>query len=401
MESNAQERLKVGEVIEVQIGPVAHGGHFVARHNGQVIFVRHGITDESVKIKITSVSSKIAHADVIEVLKPSESRVAAPCKYAGSCGGCDFQHIGINAQREYKSTIVKEQFLRIGKMDLDALGFDLKVQALEPTNGLHWRTRMDFAVSPNGGIGFFGARSNEVVEIKDCLIADERMNVAELSGRSWKSDARVEVAVSSTNEISVMRSGRSISGPTQIVEQVGGKSFKISPVSFWQSHKAAPVELTKAVLALLAVKNGDNVCDLYSGVGLFAAAILKEVGDRGFVTLIESDKTAVTDARKIFLNKENVKILQGLVAQQLPIVKRADLILLDPPRTGAGEVVIQQMVKFRPRKIVYVACDPAALARDAKTLEESGYKLDHIQAFDLFPMTQHIECVAGFSPVKR
>ena len=401
MESNAQERLKVGEVIEVQIGPVAHGGHFVARFNGQVIFVRHGITDELVKIKITSVSSKIAHADVIEVLKPSGNRVSPPCKYAGSCGGCDFQHIEINAQREYKSAIVKEQFLRIGKMDLDALGFDLKVQALEPTNGLHWRTRMDFAVSPQGGIGFFGARSNEVVEIKDCLIADERMNVAELSGRSWKSDARVEVAVSSTNEISVMRSGRSISGPTQIVEQVGGNSFKISPVSFWQSHKAAPVELTKAVLALLGIKNGDNVCDLYSGVGLFAAAILKEVGDRGFVTLIESDKTAVTDARKIFLNKENVKILQGLVAQQLAVVKRADLILLDPPRTGAGEVVIQQMVKFRPRKIVYVACDPAALARDAKTLEESGYKLDHIQAFDLFPMTQHIECVAGFSPVKR
>jgi len=401
MESNAQERLKVGEVIEVQIGPVAHGGHFVARYNGQVIFVRHGITDELAKIKITSVSSKIAHADVIEVTKPSEHRVSPPCKYAGSCGGCDFQHIDINAQREYKSAIVKEQFLRIGKMDLDALGFDLKIQALEPTDGLHWRTRMDFAVSPQGGIGFFGARSNEVVEIKDCLIADDRMNVAELSGRSWKSDARVEVAVSSTNEISVMRSGRSISGPTQIVEQVGGNSFKISPVSFWQSHKAAPVELTKAVLALLGVKNGDNVCDLYSGVGLFAAAILKEVGDRGFVTLIESDKTAVIDARKIFLNKENVKILQGLVAQQLPIVKRADLILLDPPRTGAGEIVIQQMVKFRPRKIVYVACDPAALARDAKTLEESGYKLDHIQAFDLFPMTQHIECVAGFSPVKR
>jgi tRNA/tmRNA/rRNA uracil-C5-methylase (TrmA/RlmC/RlmD family) len=401
MESNAQERLKVGEVIEVQIGPVAHGGHFVARYNGQVIFVRHGITDELAKIKITSVSSKIAHADVIEVTKPSEHRVSPPCKYAGSCGGCDFQHIDINAQREYKSAIVKEQFLRIAKMDLDVLGFDLKIQALEPTNGLHWRTRMDFAVSPQGGIGFFGARSNEVVEIKDCLIADERMNVTELSGRSWKSDARVEVAVSSTNEISVMRSGRSISGPTQIVEQVGGNSFKISPVSFWQSHKAAPVELTKAVLALLGVKNGDNVCDLYSGVGLFAAAILKEVGDRGFVTLIESDKTAVIDARKIFLNKENVKILQGLVAQQLPIVKRADLILLDPPRTGAGEIVIQQMVKFRPRKIVYVACDPAALARDAKTLEESGYKLDHIQAFDLFPMTQHIECVAGFSPVKR
>ena len=401
MELNAQERLKIGQVIEVQIGPIAHGGHFIARYNGQVIFVRHGITDELVKIKITGVSAKIAHADVIEVINPSTDRISPPCKYAGSCGGCDFQHITLEKQRELKANIVKEQFLRIGKIDLDQIGFDLKVSAVEPTDGLRWRTRMDFAVSAKGQIGFFGARSNDVIEIKDCLIADSRMDVGGLATRTWKSDARVEVAVSSTNEVSVMRSGRSISGPTQIVEQVGGNSFKISPNAFWQSHKAAPVELVKAVISLLDIKKNDHICDLYSGVGLFAAAILKEVSEQGFVTLIESDKTAVSDARRIFANKQNVKILQGLVAQQLPIVKRADLILLDPPRTGAGEVVVKQMVKFGPRKILYVACDPAALARDAKTLAESGYKLDHIQAFDLFPMTQHIECVASFSPVTR
>ncbi len=401
MELNAQERLKIGQVIEVQIGPIAHGGHFIARYNGQVIFVRHGITDELVKIKITGVSAKIAHADVIEVINPSTDRISPPCKYAGSCGGCDFQHITLEKQRELKANIVKEQFLRIGKIDLDQIGFDLKVSAVEPTDGLRWRTRMDFAVSAKGQIGFFGARSNDVIEIKDCLIADSRMDVSGLATRTWKSDARVEVAVSSTNEVSVMRSGRSISGPTQIVEQVGGNSFKISPNAFWQSHKAAPVELVKAVISLLDIKKNDHICDLYSGVGLFAAAILKEVSEQGFVTLIESDKTAVSDARRIFANKQNVKILQGLVAQQLPIVKRADLILLDPPRTGAGEVVVKQMVKFGPRKILYVACDPAALARDAKTLAESGYKLDHIQAFDLFPMTQHIECVASFSPVTR
>ena len=232
MESNAQERLKVGQIVQVQIGPVAHGGHFVARYNGQVIFVRHGITSELVNIKITSVSSKIAHADVVEVLQPATSRVSPPCQYAGSCGGCDFQHINISTQRELKAQIIKEQFLRIGKMDLAQLGFDLKVNEVEPADGLHWRTRMDFAVSANGQIGFFGARSNDVVEVRDCLIADKRMNVGELSSRQWKSDARVEVAVSSTNEVSVMRSGRSISGPTQIVEQVGGNSFKISPSAF-------------------------------------------------------------------------------------------------------------------------------------------------------------------------
>jgi len=116
MELNAQERLKIGQVIEVQIGPIAHGGHFIARYNGQVIFVRHGITDELVKIKITGVSAKIAHADVIEVINPSTDRISPPCKYAGSCGGCDFQHITLEKQRELKANIVKEQFLRIGKM---------------------------------------------------------------------------------------------------------------------------------------------------------------------------------------------------------------------------------------------------------------------------------------------
>lgn len=398
MELNAQERLKIGEVIQVEIGPVAHGGHFVARHNNQVIFVRHGITGEIAKIKITAVNSKIAHADVIEVITQAPTRVVPPCSYAGKCGGCDFQHVQVDQQREFKRNIILEQFLRIGKIDLLQMGFDLKVEVVEPVDGLHWRTRMEFAVSNGGRIGFYGARSNDVVEINDCLIADSRMNVAELANRTWKSDARVEVAVSSTSEVSVVRSGRSISGPTQLIEQVGGNSLKISPSAFWQSHKLAPTTLVKSVISKLEIKKSDHICDLYSGVGLFASAILNEISDQGFVTMIESDKTAVSDARKIFANKLNVKILQGLVAQQLSIVKRADLIVLDPPRTGAGEVVVKKMIKFKPRKIIYVACDPAALARDSKTLLDLGYKLDHISGYDLFPMTQHIECVAGFSP---
>ena len=401
MELDAGDRLKVGQIVEVEIGAIAHGGHFVARHNGQVIFVRHAITGEICKIKITAVNSKIAHADVIEVLTASADRITPPCKYAGVCGGCDFQHISIAAQLKFKRDIILEQFLRIGKIDLIAEGFDFQVQQLAPTDGLHWRTRMDFAVSPSGKIGFYGARSNQVVEIDDCAIADERMKVSELVGRSWKSDARVEVAVSSTSEISVMRSGRSISGPTQLTEQVGGNSFRISPVAFWQGHRNAPTTLVKAAMAQLGIKAGDWVCDLYSGVGLFGAEILQQVGKQGVVNLIESDKTAVADARKIFAKHENVNIYAGLVDQQLSQVKRADLILLDPPRTGAGESVIKQMVKLRPRRIVYVACDPAALARDAKYLQESGYKLDHIEAFDLFPMTQHMECLAGFSPAKQ
>ena len=140
--------LAVGDRFVVTVEKVAHGGHFIVRHQGAVIFVRHGIPGEEVEIEITGTGSSFNRADVVEVIAPSEDRVSAPCRFAhrNGCGGCDFQHIEINAQREFKSSIVKEQFLRIGKIDLDALGFDLKVQAVEPTNGLHWRTRMDFAV---------------------------------------------------------------------------------------------------------------------------------------------------------------------------------------------------------------------------------------------------------------
>jgi tRNA/tmRNA/rRNA uracil-C5-methylase (TrmA/RlmC/RlmD family) len=398
MELNAQERLKIGEVVEVEIGQVAHGGHFVARYNNQVIFIRHGITGEKVKVKITAVNSKIAQADVIEVLTPANQRVKPPCEYVGRCGGCDFQHIQIDFQRLLKKQVIIEQFLRIGKLDLIQLGVELEVIGVEPANGLNWRTRMDFAVSDHGKIGLFGARSNEIVEIKDCLIADERMKVAELANRSWRSNARVEIAVSSSDEVSVIRSGRSISGPTQLVEQVGENSFKISPISFWQSHKAAAALLVSTVLASLEIRKTDHICDLYAGVGLFAAALVKKLDSSGQVSMIESDKNAVADARKIFAKNSNVHIMQGLVAQQLPSIKSADLIILDPPRTGAGDVVIKQIVRLKPRKIIYISCDPASLARDTKTLIDSGYKLDHIRGFDLFPMTQHIECVAGFSP---
>jgi tRNA/tmRNA/rRNA uracil-C5-methylase (TrmA/RlmC/RlmD family) len=398
MELNAQERLKIGEVVEVEIGQVAHGGHFVARYNNQVIFIRHGITGEKVKVKITAVNSKIAQADVIEVLTPANQRVKPPCEYVGRCGGCDFQHIQIDFQRLLKKQVIIEQFLKIGKLNLIQLGVELEVIGVEPANGLNWRTRMDFAVSDHGKIGLFGARSNEIVEIKDCLIADERMKVSELANRSWRSNARVEIAVSSSDEVSVIRSGRSISGPTQLVEQVGENSFKISPTSFWQSHKAAAALLVSTVLASLEIRKTDHICDLYSGVGLFAAALVKKLDSSGQVSMIESDKNAVADARKIFAKNSNVHIMQGLVAQQLPSIKSADLIILDPPRIGAGDVVIKQIVRLKPRKIIYISCDPASLARDTKTLIDSGYKLDHIKGFDLFPMTQHIECVAGFSP---
>ena len=391
---NAESSLKVGDRITVEIGPIAHGGHFIARHKGQVIFVRYGITGEEAVVEITSTSSKLARGDAIEILRASEDRVVPPCKYAvpGGCGGCDFQHIEISAQLELKRSVIREQFSRLGRIEID-----LDVLPVEPTNGLHWRTRMDFAISKNGKPGLYSARSKEVTEIDKCLIAVEAIHDPTMFARNWKGEHRLEVAVSSSGEKNVSRGGRSISGPTQLHEVVGEHTYQISPTSFWQSHSAAPQTLTKLVMDLMALRPGDQVCDLYGGVGLFTAPMAEDVGDIGKVHLIESSHRATQDALKIFEKMKNVVVHSGRVEQKLPLINRVDVILLDPPRTGAGEMVIKQMLAKKPRTIVYVSCDPASMARDARALEEGGYHLNHIVGFDLFPMTQHVECVARFS----
>ncbi len=397
--SEMRPRLEVGERVTVDILAPAHGGHFIARHEGQVLFVRHGIPGERVVVEVTSVVSKVTRADVVEVLTPSPFRVSAPCEFArpDGCGGCDFQHIEIAHQREIKAAIVTEQFERLGKINLAELGLVCEVRGVEPADGLHWRTRMDFAISDFGRIGLYKNRSKEVQEIDDCLIAVEEMNVSEIASRTWNGDARIEVATSSSGETNVSRGGRSLSGPTQLHEVVEGMTYTISPVSFWQAHEAAPSTLVAHALDMLDVRPGDTVCDLYGGVGLFTGVLAQAVGAKGKVHLIESDRRALSDAATIFKGYSNVQIHSGMVEQLLPRIEKADLVLLDPPRTGAGEVVVLSLLKLRPTTIVYISCDPASLARDAKWITEGGYTMDSIVAFDLFPMTQHIETVVRFN----
>ncbi len=389
------ERLEVGQQVTVDIEKIAHGGHCVARFEVQVIFVRHAIPGERALIEITAVNSKMARADAISIVTPSEHRREAPCQYArpGRFGGCDFQHIDLAFQRELKSQVIREQFSRLGGLEVAC-----EVRGVAPEDGLHWRTRMDFAIGDSGRIGFFGSRSNEVVEIEDCLIADPLMEVATLAKRRWNGDDRIEVATTSTGQASVTRAGRSISGATQLVEKVGEFTYQISPQSFWQAHTSAPSTLVAEVISKLELQAGEVVCDLYGGVGLFTAPMAKKVGAGGKVHLIELDRRAVGDAQKIFKGVGNVEIHPGTVESRLPKISDIDVILLDPPRTGAGEEVITVMTRSHPRAIVYVSCDPASLARDAKLLLESGYTMDYLVGYDLFPQTQHVECVARFIP---
>ena len=174
--------LKIGDQIEVEIGPIANGGHFISRHNGQVVFVRHAITGEKAIVKITSVSSKLAHGDAVEILSESTDRIKPICNYAipGGCGGCDFQHINMSAQQKFKLEVIRDQFMRIARMEVDP-----EMVSVEPKNGLGWRTRFNFAISENGKAGLYAPKTKKVVEIDRCAIAVKEINESNLFNIIW------------------------------------------------------------------------------------------------------------------------------------------------------------------------------------------------------------------------
>ena len=396
MASNKSSTLKTGDLLQVTIEKVAHGGHFIARHDGAVIFVRHAIPGENCTIQITSTGSSFNRADVVSVETASEFRVDAPCSFAhrNGCGGCDFQHISVTHQRSLKSDVITEQFARIAKIDL-------RIEVEEVDESIRWRTRAIATTDRNGKLGFYKSRSHSIAPVKDCIICVEAMNFGEVAGRDLKGDVRVEISASNSGERSIAlaptrgeEKARLTEGPAILHENVFGKTLEVSQESFWQSHKRAPEILTQVVLDFATLKTGDHVLDLYGGVGLFSAAIVDVVGSTGHVDLIEGSKVATADAARNFNSYSNITIATGDVVKLLPRITAADVVVLDPPRDGAGKEAVAQIARLAPRAIVYVACDPAALARDTAYLADHSYSLVKVRAFDLFPMTHHIECVA-------
>ena len=385
--------MEIGDQVEVEVIAIAHGGHCVARHEGQVIFVRHAIPGERVIVEITAKTKNFARGNCVSVLRASEFRVAAPCKYAhaNGCGGCDFQHISISHQRFLKSQIISEQFKRLAKLDIS-----VAVEEVAPIE--NWRSRMEFTVSQNRKLALYAARSNELIEIDECKIAHAKLGIAEINLQKLPVGKKVDVVISSAGDRQVVIEGRE--NNSLIRENSSGFEFNLNPISFWQSHVNAPKVLVDVVNDFAQFKAGDHVFDLYGGAGLFTGAALSQIGVGGRVTLIESDDNAITDAKRNFAQLENVEIVQSRVESALKRYVAADVIVLDPPRAGAGAAVCAMVAKLKPRTVVYVACDPAALARDTAYLKEVGYQLETIRAFDLFPMTSHMECVARFIPMQ-
>lgn len=365
---------QLGDVVRLRLDRVAHGGHMVGRYDGQVVFVRHGLPGEEVDARITGVEKRFLRADAIAVHQASADRVPAPCPVAGpdGCGGCDFQHVSLPAQRQLKADVVAEALQRFAGIERS-----VTVAEVEPT--LRWRTRTRFVELPGGKRGMRKHRSHDVVEVEDCLI--EAPDAA--TPPNWCTDSRIS------------RPNPALNAPFR-TERAKNSEFRVARDGFWQVHPAAPDLLVDTVLAQLDPQPGERAVDLYSGVGLFAAFLAERVGPDGSVLAVEGDREASAHARANLAEFAWAKAIHQRVDRMR--AEPADLVVLDPPRAGAKRAVCDLIGKLQPRAISYVACDPVALARDLAYFAEGGYELQDLRAYDLFPMTHHVECVALLTP---
>lgn len=387
----------------VQVGPVAHGGSCVARLDGQVVFVRHTLPGERVRIRVTDRTTRYLRADAVEILEASPDRVTPPCALAGVCGGCDFQHVDPDAQLRLLGSVVSEQLQRLAGIEREVL-----VEPVSPALG--WRTRVTWSTTPDGRPGLRRHRSHEVVPVDTCPIAHP--DLPDVLSHRWDASP-VEAIVSSTGERLVVtdaavpkdldtdgvaaQDGSRRSGRVRLTEQVADHTFTVTGSGFWQVHPAAARTLVDAVMGAAEVRPGDRVADLYAGVGLFSAFLADRVGPTGTVVSVEADRQGARDARRSLHRHENVTLVadttERAVRHEPALRGGVDVVVLDPPRTGARRAV-PDIAALGARRLVYVACDPAALARDVAALAEHGYRLGPVRAFGLFPMTHHVECVA-------
>ena len=413
----------LADLVELVVGDPAAGGGCVARApDGRVVFVRHSLPGERVVARVTAETAHYLRADAVEVRTASPERVAPPCPAAGpgGCGGCDYQHVALDAQRRLKGRLVEVQLERLG-----GLRRQVEVEALPGSpDGLGWRTRVRFAADRAGNLGLHRHRSHELVPLGSCPLAAPEVAALDVVGRRWPGARHVEVLAVDTPDapsalvtvdaprplprstlprlgagVGLTVAGRSRHGAGHVVATAGGRRYVVSAGAFWQVHRAAADALVAAVLDLLDPRPGEHVADLYAGVGLFSVPLGAAVGPRGKVIAVERHRAASADLVTNTALLPAVEVRVGAVEPSSVLDgDRLDLVVLDPPRAGAGTAVMAALDARRPRAVAYVACDPASFARDARVLLHAGWSLAALRAFDAFPMTEHVELVALLVP---
>lgn len=387
------------EHLTLTVGAPANGGSCVARHDGRVVFVRYALPGERVRVRVTADRGSYWHAETIEVIEPSDDRIASLCPIAGvdGAGCCDLAFVEPAAGRALKAEVVSNQLARLGNYQWsDAVA---PVSNAGPTG---WRTRIKLDVGADGRAGFHRYHSDELVVDLNCGQLPAEM-IDGLTDVTWPPGAHLHVVIDDDGQRHVARTVRHgrrnatdvVEGSYQGVQRAGRHSWQVPVTAFWQAHRDAARAYSELVGDWARPEPGMTAWDLYGGAGVFAAVLGDAVGESGQVVSVDSSRAATRSARATLADLPQVNVITDSVRRALTAQRAgADVAVLDPPRGGAGREVIDLLAAAEVSRIVHIGCEAASFARDVGLYQRHGYAVDKIAVFDSFPLTHHIECVA-------
>jgi len=393
-----------GPELTLTAGPPANGGSCVARHEGRVVFVRYALPGETVKARVVAAHGSYWHADVVEVIEPSADRVESLCPIAGvdGAGCCDLAFASPDAARRLKGAVVANQLARLGGhrwRDED----DAAAEPIGDGGAAGWRTRVRLDTSDDGHAGFHRYHSTEVVTGLDCAQLPPGM-LNGLGDRTWPAGAQLHVALDDDGDRHVVQSGprvgrktstQVVEGHYEAVQRVGARTWRVPVTAFWQAHRDAAGSYSDLVAGWAQLDAGMTAWDLYGGAGIFAAVLAQAVGETGRVLTVDTSRGASRSARAALADLGWVSVMTDSVRRALSAERqRADVAVLDPPRSGAGREVIDLLADADVPRVVHIGCEAASFARDVGLYIGHGYTVEDLRVFDSFPLTHHVECVA-------
>lgn len=385
-------------------GPPANGGSCVARHEGRVVFVRYALPGETVKVRVVGDHGSYWHADVVEVIEPSSDRIDPLCPIAGvdGAGCCDLAFAEPDAARRLKGAVVANQLARLGGYQWR----DEDSAVAEPvgdSEATGWRTRVRLDTTADGRAGFHRYHSSELVTELNCAQLPAGM-LDGLNDWTWPPGAQLHVAIDDDDDRHVVQSGprlgrktstQVVEGGYEAVQRVGERIWRVPVTAFWQAHRDAARVYSEMVAGWAQLDPGMTAWDLYGGAGVFAAVLADGVGEGGKVVTVDTSRGASRSARAALADVGWVSVVTDSARRALAAqTERADVAVLDPPRSGAGREVIDLLAAAEVPRVIHIGCEAASFARDVGLYLGHGYTIEDLQVFDSFPLTHHIECVA-------
>lgn len=429
----------------VTIEALSSEGSGIGRIDGYTLFVPQAVSGDKARILVLKTKTSYGYAKVLELITPSEKRAVPPCPHFSKCGGCQLMCLNYEEQLDFKKNIVRDALKRIGGIDTD-------IDIIGTDNPYRYRNKMVFPIDFRGDWGFYRERSHDVIPLKDCLLGDilnseimnavseyiKKYNVSVYDEKNHKGiirrcfirntadEAMVIISANAdrlTHEDALVAAIRGISpkitciilninkkrtnlvlgdknvtlfGKNRLPATLCGLEYEISPHSFFQINPIQTEKLYKTAIEFAEISANDTVMDIYCGIGTISLTAAKHAKS---VIGVEIVPRAIEDAEENALRNgiENAKFYCAAAEDIVPALIKdgaaPDIVILDPPRKGSDEATLSAIVSAAPKCIVYVSCNPATLARDARLLRENGYEVKKVTAVDMFPQTTHVECV--------